>query len=454
MGDFTTTAVQKNERKTEMKYKFTAIATAVLLALSIAPSFSATSTTTGSTCPRFSGTLTIVSSIIIEKPDGPVEQEIANAFMKQCPKIEVEFIGVGANDVYTKLSAMAIGHNMPDIFVNSGQFGPKAYSLGLPDDLTKLLGAAYIKGFQKELLGEATFNGKITFAPVFSVPTAILYRTDLFKAAGVTPPKTYTEFLDVCKKLTKDTNGDGKIDQYGWAMVGTDNWSGQSRFNLFVRNMGGTDITKNAAGNYVATQNSNGWQDALQLYADAVKAKCVPPGQFQSGYPEASMQVATGQAAMMITGPHSIGVILANNPAVKGKLAGAPLPTAPGVTPITSLNQTGYSISRASTHKAAAVAYLKFFFSKKWQLRFNDVTYRIPSRLDAQEDPQVNSEMSQGFVNAGMGAILTDPQIPYYASIAALSSKAYQAAMQGDVTIAQIAKEAQAKAQQIIKDNN
>jgi hypothetical protein len=190
------------------------------------------------------------------------------------------------------------------------------------------------------------------------------------------------------------------------------------------------------------------------LYKDAVDAGCVPPGQFSTGYPEASVQVAKGQAAMMITGPHSIGVILANNPAAKGKLAGAPIPSATGVAATTNLSQQGYAIARQSKHRNAAIAYLKFLLNKENQLRFNDVTYRIPTRLDAQADPQVNSEMSLGFVKAGEGKIFSNPQVSYYNSIAVLSSTAYQAAIKGDKTIDQIAKEVAEKAAKIIDDNS
>ncbi len=46
----------------------------------------------------------------------------------------------------------------------------------------------------------------------------IAYRPDLFKKAGIdTFPDTWDEFFQTAKKLTMDTTGDGKIDQYGFA---------------------------------------------------------------------------------------------------------------------------------------------------------------------------------------------------------------------------------------------
>jgi hypothetical protein len=61
--------------------------------------------------------------------------------------------------------------------------------------------------------------------------------------------------------------------------------------------------------------------------------------------------------------------------------------------------------------------------------------------------------MSQGFVKAGEGKTYSDPRIPWYTSILTLSSPAYQAAIKGDKTIDQIAKEQGDKAKKIIADN-
>lgn len=404
-------------------------------------------------CPKFKGELTVLSSVILEKPDGAVEQDIANRFMKACPNVQIKFVGVPANDLITKLTTMAIGGNVPDMYASSPETTIKLASLGVPLDLRRALGAEFIKGFAAKALAEQTIEKQVLAAPWFMIPTAILYRTDLFAAAGVKPPKTFEEFITVCKALTKDTDGDGKIDQYGWAMVGTDNGSGQGRFNVIARNMGAVDLLKDKSGKWVTQIDSPGWKAALKLYKDAVDVGCVPPGQFQTGYPEASVQIGKGQAAMMITGPHTIGVALTANPDAKGKIAGAPIPSAKGVAATTQLSQMGMGISRTSKKREAAIAYLKFMLNKQNQLAFNEVTYRIPSRLDAQKDPQVNSVMSRGFVKAGEGKTFSNPQVSWYNAINVLSSPAYQAAIKGEQTIDEIAKAAAEKARQIIIDN-
>ena len=62
----------------------------------------------------------------------------------------------------------------------------------------------------------------------------MLYRTDRFEEAGLDVPTTWDEFLECAKALTKDSDGDGEIDQWGFSMVGSNNSSGQSRFMSYL----------------------------------------------------------------------------------------------------------------------------------------------------------------------------------------------------------------------------
>ncbi|HEY3339777.1 MAG TPA: extracellular solute-binding protein [Propionicimonas sp.] len=59
--------------------------------------------------------------------------------------------------------------------------------------------------------------GGPSMIPFVSGVTAMWYNPKLLKAAGIDkPPATWPEFLADGKKLTKDTDGDGKIDQWGF----------------------------------------------------------------------------------------------------------------------------------------------------------------------------------------------------------------------------------------------
>lgn len=397
-------------------------------------------------------TLTVLSPLVVETPSGDVEKAYAAEYHKLHPNVTIEFIGVPMNDAYAKISTLATGGAMPDIFINSPEFSTKAKQLGIVADMDKLLGADYLKGFAKAPLDQAKLGGKTQFAPYFTIPTGLLYRSDLFKAAGITPPTTWSEFEADAKKLTVDTNGDGQTDRWGFAMVGTNDGSGGSRFIPVMRTFGAKELVK--SGSTWTTQfDSAGAVKAFKLYGDLVnKDQAVPPGPLQTGYAQANALLATDKAAMMITGPHTIGAILAQNPALKGKLAGAPLPHAPGEKSVSVLGMLGWSVSQDSKHQQAAADYVKFMLDKKNQLAFNAATGRFPTRTDALADPQVNRPELKGFIAAQDNAFIL-PAVPYYANLQVIAGNAYQQVILNKMTPEQAAKDAADQTKKSISDN-
>src|SRR5690625_4048196 len=58
-----------------------------------------------------------------------------------------------------------------------------------------------------------------TSVPLYGLSYALFYNPTMFEEAGIEePPETWDEFVKTADKLTKDTDDDGKIDQYGFAM--------------------------------------------------------------------------------------------------------------------------------------------------------------------------------------------------------------------------------------------
>lgn len=406
------------------------------------------------TCPAKPTTLTIASAVILEKPGGLADQGNADNFMKACPNVKVVFIGIPSNNLPEKLTTMAIGGNLPDMYMHFTSFTGKALQMRIFEDLIPLLGQDYVDGFDPLFLGEAIQGGKLLWAPWVAIPMAVAYRKDLWEAAGIkTFPKTWDEFLDVAKKLTVDTDKDGKMDQYGWAMVGTPNGSGAGRFHSVVLNSGAYNLKEDTNGKFISGASLKGYETALQLYGDAIKTGVVPPGHTTTGYPEASAQLATGKAVMMVTGPHTMGIAVTQNPSLKGKLGGFPLPTANGTKPITTLGQHGYAVSRSSKNKEVAAAYIKFMLSTKQILVYNELEYRLPSRLKAQADPQVAGGMAAGFVGALKGNVWSDSTASFLGSVVKVDYDAYSEMFLGKKTAAELAKEADVKIKKLIADN-
>ena len=65
-------------------------------------------------------------------------------------------------------------------------------------------------------------DGGIYAFPWKTNPMMLMYNIDRLAAAGVQPPHTHSELLAAFKRLTRDTDGDGRPDQWGlWATLKT-----------------------------------------------------------------------------------------------------------------------------------------------------------------------------------------------------------------------------------------
>ncbi|MCP4403046.1 MAG: sugar ABC transporter substrate-binding protein [bacterium] len=105
----------------------------------------------------------------------------------------------------------------------------------------------------------------------------LMYRKDLFESAGLSgPPKDWDELVEFAKKLTVDKDGDGNIDQWGYAYSADP--SGETVLETFgsFLNMAGGKLWNDDG---TAAFNSSEGEAALQFMADLVhKHKVAPPG--------------------------------------------------------------------------------------------------------------------------------------------------------------------------------
>ena len=61
-------------------------------------------------------------------------------------------------------------------------------------------------------------DGQYGWPLVTGVPFVLYYNTDILNELGEQPPETWDDFVRICEKATQDTDGDGEIDQYGYAV--------------------------------------------------------------------------------------------------------------------------------------------------------------------------------------------------------------------------------------------
>lgn len=198
----------------------------------------------------------------------------------------------------------------------------------------------------------------------------VYYRPSLFKKAGVSVPKTYAEFLEACKKLTMDTNGDGKTDVYGFGMRGAK--GGQEPWGSFIWARGGN------FDNLTTPQAIQGMQDFIDLYKNGY----APPTAPMDGFQEIIANFKSGKTAMTI---HHIGSSIGMVDTFGDDVAAFAFPG--GVGRWTSMGDTENVILKSSKNREAAFEWLAYLATGKGQEAWCVATGNVPVSKDVQQLP-------------------------------------------------------------------
>jgi multiple sugar transport system substrate-binding protein len=121
----------------------------------------------------------------------------------------------------TRLATEFAAGNPPDVTL----MNYRRYAAFAANDLLEPLGPYLANSeliqpedFYPITIDAFTWDGVITCIPQNISSLVVYYNQDLFDAAGVAYPTadwTWDDFVKTAVALTKDTNGDGTIDQYG-----------------------------------------------------------------------------------------------------------------------------------------------------------------------------------------------------------------------------------------------
>jgi len=117
------------------------------------------------------------------------------------------------------LTSMAAG-SPPDVFQLDNIDLPALVNRGVVLDLAPYLtrAAVDIACLDQTVLSIFSRGSAVYALPRGYTPLVVVYNKDLFDRAGIPYPRddwTWDDFLRIAKRLTRDTDGDGTIDQWG-----------------------------------------------------------------------------------------------------------------------------------------------------------------------------------------------------------------------------------------------
>ena len=191
----------------------------------------------------------------------------------------------------------------------------------------------------------------ILYIPARILPYVLYYRADWFDEMGVAPPRTYDDFIEAARRLTKPG------ERAGYAMRGVDYYAVQPIEPIwgsagvdFVDAKGAVDFASPAA-----ISVTERWVGMF------TKDKSAQSTAVNDGYPQLFSLMERGRAAMWIYGTHANPQL---NTALGDRIQAVPTPDAGG-TPRMLANPEGDFITTACKEKEAAWEFIRFMGSGK-----------------------------------------------------------------------------------------
>ncbi len=182
------------------------------------------------------------------------------------------------DDYYTKVQTTLAGGTAADLIWLSQEWIANFASKGALLDITDFLKgdtspAAQLDDYFADVLKTAAYNGRYYGLPWIAQPVVLYYNKALFDAAGLAYPDeswTWETFKEAAKTLTKDLDGDGRNDQWGFTLTG---WPPPQ---MFIWQAGGEVISDDLKSSPVDSPEAI---KALEFYQEMIYSDVYAPPQ-------------------------------------------------------------------------------------------------------------------------------------------------------------------------------
>jgi multiple sugar transport system substrate-binding protein len=370
--------------------------------------------------------------------------KLAAAFHKLHPNITIKFENVPAEEIAQKLTTQIAGGNPPDAaYVDAGTVGDFA-SRGALLNLDPYIAQSKVvkaNDFVPAFKASTIYQNSMYGLPFDGESTGLFYRTDLFKAAGISsPPKTWDEFLADAKKLTIPAQ-----KQYGYIIFAPEAayywypWLWQAGGNLL------TDDNKVAFTSPEAKKAAD-FYIGLRKYS--------PADYLNSNSYDGRVAFAQGKVAMYMAGAWFAGTMETEFPKIKGKWAAAPLPEGSAGCK-TTIAGDNLVLFDGSKNKAAAWLWLEYLSRpenlSQWTFEAKGSTL-LPPRKSLLDSPELvqKKPILKGFAEAMKCGVTNTISNPKWPRIEQDLNDQLGKAMYGDATASQALDNAANDAQDIL----
>lgn len=286
-----------------------------------------------------------------------IERRNLQAFETAHPGVRVVNDAISTQAEYREQILTSIGAGAPpDVFLLDNIDVPAFASRDVLLDLGRLAGRAGLDTSVYEPRVKQIFEvgGRLLALPKGYSPMVLVYNRRLFREAGIEPPAgdwTWDEFLDVARRLTRDTDGDGETDQWGALF--------DRRVFLWIPWLwsGGGDVLCPDGRSASGCLDSARTVRAMEWYLDWVRVERITPRvqTLRRSLGDQFRLFNSGRVAMMTVGHFWIPQFRPYVEDGRLDIGFLPIPHRAGFPPATVVYASGWAVPEAGANRRLAV---------------------------------------------------------------------------------------------------
>ncbi len=298
-----------------------------------------------------------------------VVDEIVPAFEKEHPGVKVECLAMPYGEFRKKLMVSIAGGKPPDVARVDIIWVPELARQGVLTNFSEKFGDEFASYKDKVYAGPLSTNyykGNYYGIPLDTNTRVMMWNKKMFKEVGLNqPPETFSELKEMAAKLSRDTDGDNEIDQWGIAVNGSWPW----HILPWVWSNGGAitnpDITE-ANGYLNSPETVEALEFLIDLYKDGYMAETIAGGGEDTG-----AGYGNDNYAMIFGGPWFWPIINGQFP--DKEINFALWPAGKGGESVSVVGGENLIIPKNSQHQQLAWEFSKYMLSEEVQLKMAKV---------------------------------------------------------------------------------
>ena len=334
----------------------------------------------------------------VELPEGALDK-ICQKFTDDTG-IKIELLSNPYADTKTQIAAGAAAGTMADVVGLDGSWVYDFAKQGAIANLTELMEK---DGYDaSQLSDQIKYKDNTYMIPVVNFAYPLYVNMDILKEAGVEKvPTTWTEFLDACEKITKNTDAAAyAIPLSSEALNGI-----QNQFMSWVWASAGTMLNEGKPG----LEGNKTIAAVTDLFKEMSEKGYLAKGVNAMKEQDMVNEFQNGRLAFMVDGISHLTLIKEEAPDLNFDYA--PMPVQDGYTGESGLDVANWGIGIAENceHKEEAMQFVEYLMSPEVNAELAQLANAFPGNSKSEPDYSANDELfKKAYENFGKGYAINE----------------------------------------------